>query len=160
MRKELEYIQIIENYLKGELSAKDQTLFEQRLKSNKQLQVDVEKQKVLAEGIKRSALVASSTKAYKSYKFFKTIKTLGLITMVATVAAISYFMLNPTDKINEEGNQSEVVKTEELKFEDFTNSLPTTVFEINTKSDTVVETENGLIFVIPKNGFETMDGNP
>lgn len=157
MRKELEYIQIIEQYLAGELSSKDHATFESRLASNTQLQEDVAKQKLLKEGIQRSALVSSTQKGLKSYKKIKTWKAIGLVSTVIIAATVSYFVWKNSDRpVEKIGSKIEV--EEQKNVEDLTATLPSTIFEINTKSDTVIETENGLVFVIPQDGFETLEG--
>ena len=53
MRNELENIEIIEKYLRDELSASDKKAFEEKLKTDTNLQKEVELQREVVEGIKR-----------------------------------------------------------------------------------------------------------
>ena len=151
MRNPLEYIQVIDKYLRGILSEEDNRIFENRLKTDITLQTEVTKQKLLMEGIKRDALKISAKKGLKSHKMIKSLKTIGTIVLIATIATASYFILN-----NNEGEESN--KTESSITNPSTPIFEGENFELNTQKDTVIETENGLVLAIPSNAFETQNG--
>ena len=62
MRKELELMETIDNYIKGNLSEVDKIAFEKRINLNPELQKEVELQKQLLKGIERTALKQSAKK--------------------------------------------------------------------------------------------------
>jgi hypothetical protein len=67
MRNELTYIQLIEKYLMNKLSDTDKQEFEARLKTDNQLKLDVEKQKLVIEGAQRMGLKKSAQKGLKKF---------------------------------------------------------------------------------------------
>ena len=150
MRNQLEVIHVIDNYLRGVLDEAETKVFENRLKTDTQLQEEVAKQQLLMEAIKRSALTASAAKGKKKYKTIKTLKYVGVFVAVAAITALSVYALNKNAT-----EESVVIEpTTELGIE----ALPTQGFELNTAQDTVIETENGSVYVIPADAFETESG--
>lgn len=149
MRNQLEYIQVIDKYLRGILSEEDTQVFENRLQTDMRLQQEVEKQKILMEAIKRRALKASVIKGKKTYRAIKSLKVIAIFVVLSTVAVFTVFKYG---NFNSEFSLGEV---KELGIE----SLPIQGFQINTLTDTVVETENGLVLVIPSDAFETQEGD-
>ncbi|MEN9002205.1 MAG: hypothetical protein ABF242_07830 [Flavobacteriales bacterium] len=150
MRNQLNVIHAIDKYLRGVLDEAETQEFENRLKTDTQLQQEVAKQQLLMEGIKRSALKASAVKGQKKFKTIKTLKYVGVF--VAAISAVSLYVMNQ----NEAPANSETAPTTELGIE----SLPTQGYNLNTAQDTVIETENGSVFVIPADAFETENGEP
>mgnify|MGYP006089777081 CR=1 FL=1 len=150
MRNKLEYIQAIDKYLRGVLSKEDTAIFEKRYATDSQLREEVAKQKLLMEGIKRNALKASAMKGRKSYKKIKTLKTIGIGLAVVAITALSVYAFLKPESFPEE---KETIQTN-LGIE----SLENQGFTISTLSDTVIETENGIVLAIPSDAFETESG--
>lgn len=143
MRNELTYIQLIEKYLLNKLSDKEKQEFETRLKTDNQLKLDVEKQKLVMAGAKRMELKASAQKGFKKFKTMKNLKYIATTIAVIGAATMLYFaMSNKEVKTN---------SPEEL--------LPEQGFVIDNAKDTVIETENGMVLVIPENAFVDENGN-
>lgn len=143
MRNELTYIQLIEKYLLNKLSDKEKQEFEAKLKTDNQLKQDVEKQKLVMEGAKRMGLKASAQKGFKKFKTMKNLKYIATTIAVIGAATMLYFAMS-----------SKEVKTnspEELLLEQG--------FVIDNAKDTVIETENGMVLVIPENAFVDENGN-
>ncbi len=143
MRNQLEVIHAIDKYLRGVLDEAETQEFETRLKTDTQLQQEVVKQELLMEGIKRSALTASAVKGKKKYKTIKTLKYVGVFVAVASIYVVSKNNIESEPKPNTELG---------------IDALPTQGFNLNTEQDTVIETENGSVFVIPADAFETENG--
>lgn len=152
MRNQLNVIHAIDKYLRGVLDEAETQEFENRLKTDTQLQQEVAKQQLLMEGIKRSALKTSAVKGQKKFKTIKTLKYIGVFVAVAAISAVSLYVMNQ----DESPVNSETAPTTELGIE----SLPTQGYNLNTAQDTVIETENGSVFVIPADAFETENGEP
>jgi hypothetical protein len=143
MRNELKYIQLIEKYLMNKLSSTDKQEFEARLKTDKQLEKDVEKQKLVMEGAKRMGLKNSAQKGFKKFKIMKNLKYIAT-TIVAIGAAVALYY-------GVSNNETKTNSPEDL--------LPEQGFVINNAQDTVIETENGMVLVIPENAFVDENGN-
>ena len=148
MRNQLNVIHAIDKYLRGVLNESETQEFENRLKTDTQLQQEVAKQELLMEAIKRSALKASAVKGKKKYKTIKTLKYVGVLVAAAAITAASFYF------VNQNKLESETESNTELGIE----ALPTQGYELNTAQDTVIETENGSVFAIPADAFETENG--
>ncbi len=74
MRKELEEIKRIDDYLNGELSIMDLVAFQEELNSSSRLQKEVEKQELLLGGLQSFILKKSAKKAFIQYKIFTFLK--------------------------------------------------------------------------------------
>lgn len=88
MRKELEQIEKIEQYLKDALSTNEKISFEEQLSSNPELQKHVEFQQSLQDNIQRIGLRLSTQKAYQRYIF----KKIALIAGVALTMSMLFFV--------------------------------------------------------------------
>ena len=100
MRNKLEYIQLIDKYLRNVLSESDRKEFENRLKIDTTLQKEVEKQELLMEAIKRKGLKNSAIKGRKTFKRIKSLKIITVAVAIIAVAAFSVykFMENNTEE--------------------------------------------------------------
>jgi mono/diheme cytochrome c family protein len=161
MRKELELIQLIENYLKGNLSEVDTRAFEKRMSTDTELQKEVQVQSDLMKGIERAGLKQSAGKAFKKYKFKKNLKNWGLGGLTVTIIALSSVLLytslqhpkeNATQPLPELNEQGEKLWSDADKY------LPLQNFELDTEKDTVVETKDGIVIAIPAHSFLTGGG--
>jgi hypothetical protein len=163
MRKELELIQLIENYLKGNLSEADTQAFEKRMSTDKELQKEVQLQSDLMKGIERAGLKQSAGNAFKKYNFNRSLKNWGLGGLTIAIIALSCVLMytslqhpkenaaQPLPELNEQG---------EKFWSDADKYLPLQNFELNTEKDTVVETADGIVIAIPAHSFLTAGGQP
>jgi ribosomal protein S18 len=163
MRKELELIQLIENYLKGNLSEADTQAFEKRMSTDKELQKEVQLQSDLMKGIERAGIKQSAGNAFKKYNFNRNLKNWGLGGLTIAIIALSCVLMytslqhpkenaaQPLPELNEQG---------EKFWSDADKYLPLQNFELNTEKDTVVETADGIVIAIPAHSFLTAGGQP
>lgn len=161
MRNELENIEIIEKYLKNELSAEEKKVFEEQLKTDAKLQKEVEVQRDVIKGIERIGAKQSIQKSYKKYKWGKSGFNLGLgATIVIAVTSVflwynsNYSSSTVVDNVLPELNE---VGTKE--WADADKLIPSQKFAINTTSDTVIETQGGIVMYIPQGSFLDENGN-
>lgn len=169
MRKELQLIEQIENYLLNKMENGDKMAFESQLNNNRSLQEQVEFQQNLMEGIQRLGLKNKAAKARKRYRFQKVIKWVGITTIVAVGLVATYFYLfsgegewrlfgnsdrENTVEIQSDGSLISLDENDSLSC--FSNSyLDQEFFQIQTNRDTVIESADGLVIFIPANAFET-----
>src|ERR1043166_1074663 len=144
MRKELELMQTIDNYLKGKLSEADKTAFEQKMKTDPSIKKEVELQKQLLKGIERTGLKQSAQKAGKKYKFNRNLRNWGLTGLsVAVIALGSVFVYNSVSKKAHKENAPyelpELNEHGEKVWSDADKYLEPQFFDLNTEKDTVVE---------------------
>lgn len=88
MRDELNLMELADRYLNGELSVAERTAFEERMRTNAELNDLVKDLGDLRSGIQRLALRASVDKAYRGYKWDKWLPGIGG-TMVVTALVLS-----------------------------------------------------------------------
>lgn len=163
MRKELETIEQIERYLMGEMSAAEKQKFESELSSNPELQKKVQLQEQMLQGLKRNYLKTKAKKAYKSVQLKNNFIKWGLIAAIP-ISAILLFTALPnnsnTDKetLRDPNVLPELNENGDTIWADADNYLPYQFFTINNEKDTVIETENGIVFAIPANAFVDENG--
>jgi hypothetical protein len=169
MRKELEIIEQIENYLMNKLSGADKTAFEASMDGNPNLKADVEFQQNLVEGIQRVGLKNDAIKARKNYRVNRILKGVGLTIAIigAIVGAAYYYTVNTEGAWNFLGNSdpepkeeraivSEILIPENDALSGDANAyLDQELFVIKTDRDTVIESEEGIVVYIPAHAFDT-----
>ncbi len=173
MRKELELIEQIENYLMNKLSGTDKTAFEAKISADSGLKSEVEFQQNLVEGIQRLGLKKDAVNARKKYRTQRFLKTAGIIIAVISLlaGAFYYYAAHTEGGFNFFGNNNRSGETKgEVIIEDFqpilidendtlssdANAfLDQELFQINADRDTVIESEEGIVVYIPANAFET-----
>ncbi len=165
MRKELELIETIENYLKGNLSETDKVAFEKKINENPELKKEVELQKQILKGIERTGLKQSAKQGFKKHKFNKGLKNWGLGGLaVAVIALSSVFVYNNVAKSEHKENAAydlpELNEQGEKLWSDADKYLEPQNFELNADQDTVVETADGIVIAIPANSFLDANGQP
>lgn len=166
MRNELKIIEIIEKYLNNELSEADRKAFEEKLKNNPKLQEEVEKQRLLQEGIKNAGLRSKVTKAYQKFRMRKLGTNLGIISLVAiaTAAVIYFATTNNKEQSDEQSFYKENIKYElnengTNQWADADELIKPQFFSINAEKDTVLITESGMVIAIPE-GALLENGKP
>lgn len=161
MRKELELIKIIEKYLQGELKGDELIKFETQLAKSKTLQEEVEKQRLVMEGVKNVGVRTKVKKAKKTFKIKKwgwnglfTIAVLG--TIAAGVYAFDqYFKGNTSENIKYELNEEGTTLWSEAD-----EMIPPQFYTVNNDEGTVLQTDAGMIIAIPDGAFLDGNGNP
>jgi hypothetical protein len=165
MRKELELMETIEKYLKGNLTEQEKIAFESKIKESPDLKKEVELQKQILKGIERTGLKQSAKKGFKKYKLNKGLKNWGLTGFaVAVIALGSVFVYNSIIKNNHKENAAydlpELNEQGEKLWSDADKYLAPQMFELNADQDTVVETADGIVIAIPANSFLNANGQP
>lgn len=94
MRNELHNIELIEKYLRDELSGEDKKAFEERLKTDTKLQKEVELQKEVVKGIERIGVKQSIQKASRRYDNRRRGFFLGLFLFVIISGIVGINYLN------------------------------------------------------------------
>ncbi len=159
MRPELKIIELIEKYLRNELEEKDQIEFEKRIESNPEFRKEVELQRDLMNGIERLSLLKAIERAKIKYMRGKWLLKIGLGIIVISIIVVSTYLF--VDQNSE--NSSGLYKLNEVGeplWSDADRYLPKQEFKLNIESDTVIETEGGIVFAISKNAFVDENGNP
>jgi TonB family protein len=152
MRNELENIELIEKYLRDELSAVDKKAFEEQLKTDANLQKEVDLQKETVKGIERLGAKASVQKASRTYDNRRRGFFLGLFlaVIVSGVVGINYIS-NNTESI-------EIISEDivEIVSEDFVEIVgeDTVEIPIDIAKDELEETEV-LVAAIEKREFNS-----
>ena len=152
MRPELHRIEQIEKYLTGELEAPELDTFMEELKKDKNLQKEVELQRSIMQGIERLGLIQTVKRAFRKYKLKKNIKLWGIISgAIISVGIVAYLLVNQAGLFSETkillNEQGDTLWCDADKY------LPAQIFHLNLKNDTVIETEGGIVMVIPANAF-------
>lgn len=161
MRPELDLIEKIEKYLKGELSGNEKAEFEKQLSHDPSLQKEVKLQQDIINGIQRAALKLKLKKAYHKYmrgKNFLKWGGSGMGIVVAT-AGILFF----THALNHNKFTYPLPSTNELGTKvwcDADKYIPGQTFTLDPKKDTVIETKGGMVLAVPANCFLDKDGKP
>jgi hypothetical protein len=168
MRTELEKIQLIEKHLEGTLSAQEKVAFNEESRTNPNFKNEIEAQKRVLEGVKRTAFKTKSMKKFKLFKRTQNLWKWGLggaltIAVLAIVIPLSVKTTSSSDiELIETAQDSTFLVTPSIK--DYTNeaenfkTLPQQTFNISTLQDTVIATKEGIVFAIPKNAFVDEDG--
>jgi len=151
MKKQTE---IIDQYLHNQLNASDKKAFETELSTNENLRKEVELQREIMKGIEQLGMRTEIKQSIKKTKFKKLVRNIGLATTgLAIVAGAVYYVTaqkNPTKKseilheLNEKG---------EANWSEADRVLPSQLFNINPKRDTLIETNGGIILQLKANGF-------
>lgn len=144
MRKELELIQKIEQYLQGQLNLDETLAFEQQLNINAELKQEVDLQLQLNKGLERIAIKASASKAYQNYKFKTNLYKWGFGSL--SVLVLSLAIVYGSMKLSENNQEHQTI-----------NNQPENdgqVFEFNPNRDTFLQTMNGNIISIPAHSFD------
>ena len=159
MRKELQLIEQIENYLLNKMESIEKMTFESEINQSPQLKSNVDFQQQLMAGIRQFGAQNAAKNVGKKYHFKNVMKQLGLGVIIAGVLASgAYFYLKSTDENIDnsvEINQTIIFPENDTLSADANKYLDQEVFKINTKNDTVIETEDGVVVSIPANAFDT-----
>lgn len=158
MRNELNIIEHIEKYLRGELSVEEKKAFEEKLKTDVNLKKEVELQKEIIKGIERLGVKQSIQKSYKKYKVDKSGFNLGLGTIIIVAVASAFLWYSDSNKAKADELPQFNENGEEV-WADADKYLESQKFTINTSKDTVIETDGGIVMYLPAGSFLDENGN-
>jgi cytochrome c2 len=154
----INYTEIIAKYIAGELSETDKGTFERELNTNTDLKKEYDLQLEIVEGAKRLGLKNQVATSFKTVKTKKLI-TKTLIGLAITVAVIGAAVLvkktinkNASEvlyELNEQGNTN---------WSEADKKIESQVFKLNPLRDTIIETQNGIVFSIPAKAFLNKHG--
>jgi hypothetical protein len=132
--------EMIEHYLLGLLSEAETKAFENRIATDENLAREVAVQRDIMQAAKLQGLKADINNAYRNVRMGKMLKTAFISVVVAAVLGLGIYYLAK-------------ILTPKIDATEIGASLPTSVFNIDNTRDTVIETQNGIIFHIPANAF-------
>ncbi len=159
MRDELENIERIERYLRNELPEADKQAFELEIKTDKNLQIALEKQQQLLKGVERKAWKEKAQLAFKKYKWQRNLGKGGMgLGILIVVFATAYALYNKPAE-STQNTLPELNEQGEKVWADADRYLPTQHFSIDATKDTVIETEGGMVLAIPAGAFTSDKGS-
>ena len=143
---------IIDQYLSGELSAKDKSAFEERLNNTPELQAEVELQKSISEGAARASQRTNVQRIGKRYHFTKFLKWAGISLAVIAAAITSYILLTTPSAVSPISQEliDEMDKTAQIE------ELQAQYFQIPEEGSVVIS-EGGVLLSVPADAF-LLDG--
>ncbi len=146
MRGELKLIELIEQYLLGKMSDSERASFEERVENDVELKQQVVDQKNLMEALERISIRQSANRAKRKLKTGKWGLNFGLGGLiVVAIASILFLVLK---------NEASDLPEERTFLTTAEEQLKGQVFKIDNTKDQTLETEGGIVLVIPKNAFE------
>ncbi len=157
MRKELESIKKIEDYLSGQLSASEKAGFEEQLASDPQLREELGLQQELMRGLERTALTQQIKQAGQQFIRWRNFTRWagGGLGIVLIGALVMYFVMRSGSQHTAyEGSQLPAYnEAGEKLWADADKSIAAQTFIIQAGRDTVIETKGGIVLTVPANGF-------
>ncbi|CAG5078330.1 c-type cytochrome [Parvicella tangerina] len=162
MRKELELIKIIEKYLFGELKGDDLKRFEANLAKSATLQDEVEKQRLVMEGVKNVSVRSKVKKAKKSFKINKWgwNGLIAIITAGVVAAGIYGYDAFFGDNTTSENIKYELNEEGTTLWSEADEMIAPQFYTVNNDEGTVLQTDAGMIIAIPDGAFLDELGNP
>ncbi|WP_315821202.1 hypothetical protein [Paraflavitalea speifideaquila] len=164
MRKELELIQQIEDYLSDQLPAEEKAAFEAQLTNDPQLQEAVQLQQEVMQGVARTALRQQIQQAGKQFIRWRHFTRWGLggFGILISGALVLYLVMNNGHHTGSyEGKQlPQYNEVGTKEWADADKHIAAQAFTIHAGRDTVIETKGGIVMAIPANGFLDESGAP
>jgi len=111
MRSELEILEKIDCYLRGEMSTVDHTAFKQEIALNPELKSKVKQQEVLIQAIERQAL-SKQIKAVSGKKGFGKFKVGLSVLSIAVLTMLGLYFWNSNQELNVHENQATIIQPE------------------------------------------------
>ena len=141
MRNELEKIAKIEKFLNGELTERESNEFREEIRLNSELNNEVEKQRLIQEGIQSLFLKKIAHSAYRKFKIIRFLKYFGIpsVIIITTVMVINLINNNEGQKLKLKSNghpqlQKPFYKSEPIPKTDSVVSFDTTSNKLNTET--------------------------
>ncbi len=185
MRTELNKIEQIEKYLRDELSVADKKAFEEKLKTDSNLQKEVELQKDVIRGIERIGVRKSISKASRNYDNRRRGFFFGVVLLIVISGAIGISNYSTDEIIKKpivtesveiikeeetERKESLVIDNESAAVEILTETeeidvvkFPTKKFQyftINSSKDTTIIGDEGTQITFKANSFNVPKNSP
>jgi hypothetical protein len=125
MRRELEILAHIDDFLDGEIT-KEELL--QSVTDVKDLDYQIESQQLIRGAIKKDAFIQESQNALSKFKLVKIITIAALSATTIGIIVITTFLINQTEEITEIRPNQQKQKTETVKIEQKTSRANSTYF--------------------------------
>lgn len=164
MRKELESIKLIEDYLSDQLPAGERAAFEAQLANDPQLREELMLQQELMRGVERAALTQQIKQAGKQFirwRHFTRWAGGGLGIVLIGVVVMYFVMKAGNQQTAYDGTQLPAYnEAGEKLWTDADKNIAAQTFTIQAGRDTVIETRGGIVLAVPANGFLDESGAP
>lgn len=154
------YTEIITKYITGQLSVTEKADFEKQLASNPELKAEYELQLQTIKGIQRAGIKKDVQKGFKQGSIKSKLIKFGTIVLIGALATTVVLVAkNKFSNSEEEPIRYELNEENTKQWSDADKAIRPQIFEINTSSDTVIETREGIVFSIPANAFKNKSGD-
>ncbi|TXI84875.1 MAG: hypothetical protein E6Q37_07550 [Crocinitomicaceae bacterium] len=147
-----ELTKIIEDYLNGDLSASDASVFEQKMAENGKLRNEVDFQRNIHEAAKRLALKSQISSTAKNYHVLRNLIISGAVILTLAIATGVFYVLKNTDKKVEIPVEQQREMKQLLDAQAPIDLLPTQYFQWQG-NDTVFRSPRGVLISVPKGAF-------
>lgn len=160
MRKELESIKKIEDYLSGQLSASEKAGFEEQLANDPQLREEVNLQQELMRGVERAALTQQIKQAGRQFIRWRNFTRWagGGLAIVLIASLVMYFVMRSDSQAYEGRQLPAYNEAGEKLWAEADKNIDAQIFTIHAGRDTVIETKGGIVLAVPANAFLEEDG--
>lgn len=138
----------IDSYLQNEMTAAERLAFENKLANDKDLQAELHLQQQMISAVVTAGLKNEFARSISKRILVKQLLRWGIVIAVAAAAAaaIVFYIVKPAP-FNQ--NSGEAIKQG-------ASYLPAPeIFTINTAADTIIETNDGVVFAIPAHAFNS-----
>jgi len=184
MRPALRRIETIERYLLGEMNTNELDAFELTMNYNEDFKNEVELQKQLIHSLERISLQNSIQNAAKTYKLWKLLKSIGMVVIpIAIALSVWYFTKDSMEAETIPTKVEQIIEQEIVSIPDtiikktvtkateqhtslfteninpFLDNIPSEIFTIASEKETIVETQNGIVLLIPPAAFVDANTN-
>jgi len=153
----LDITKIIDQYIQGELSEEDKTIFEKKLAENPILQKEVNLQQSIYEAAKRSALRTEVKQVGKRYHLTRNITFIVISILVALTFSILTWLISVSLK-EEQPFSPQDSFLKELEQKSPIEKLGSQFFVWNGK-DSIMISPKGVLLSIPENAW-LLNGEP
>lgn len=147
-----ELTKIIEDYLNGDLSARDAIAFEQKMDENEKLRNEVDFHRNIHEAAKRLALKSQISSTAKNYHVLRNLIISGAVILTLAIATGVFYVLKNTDKKVEIPVEQQREMEQLLDAQAPIDLLPAQYFQWQG-NDTVFRSPKGVLISVPKGAF-------
>jgi hypothetical protein len=162
MRKELQEIEIIENYLMGKMNAAEKAEFEKQLETDANLAESVELQKILMSGLERIGLKKDLQIAKRNLFLRKVWTWFGVVLMLSAIGFLGYTnFVTLIDSRSGQNNNNLVTENDTTNFVMQNDSLAKVNGdkEFVTLSDSLAKVNGGKEFVTLSDSLAKVNGD-
>lgn len=162
MRNELEQSQLIDRYLDGDMNAEEKAQFEEQMAQNEALRKEVASQQQLRESVFQYGIKKAAQKAFRKFKLYKKLFWGGAGVVVLAIVGVGFLFLNSN---NQQDNSTENADAKSIthqnlgeNYKDPNKHLESQFYNVKNGADTILETQNGMLVVLPNDGFVNASG--